>query len=236
MPDKQNIYDIYSKKFLPSMTSLIQWREKLDRATKLAKNIYYVQCDIGTFDLKTVRNSVKLLAAKDVKSAVSQELDWFSIGKITPRSVKSMPSIVSINNFKSLLWNHDHSKELSRYGMTPNELSRLCCKRYISGDQVHWIVDKLNSMQSDVLCVYLNRVSSIERYIAKKLEKLSTKPSKLAFVINIGKNGNGETFIASDAKQGNHWTLCVFDKEKNVVIYGDSLGWDIPNELPALIN
>ena len=94
LENKRSIYDIFTKKFIPSMTCLIQWREKLNHATRLLKNNFYVQCDIGTFDLKTVQNGVRLLEAKDVKAAVSQELDWFSIGKITPRSVKSMPSTI----------------------------------------------------------------------------------------------------------------------------------------------
>ena len=96
---------------------------------------------MGRFDLSAIQNSVSTLSASNTKKAAIQEIEWFNSKKITPNSVKSTPSVIAINNFKSLIFSHSYSKPFGKYSMSPDELSRLCCKRYISGDHVHWIIN-----------------------------------------------------------------------------------------------
>ena len=36
--------------------------------------------------------------------------------------------------------------------MLPEELARLCGQRYLLDEHISWVIQKLSSMQSDVLC------------------------------------------------------------------------------------
>ena len=49
----------------------------------------------------------------------------------------------------------------------------------------------------------------------------------------MGQNG---TFIAENGLAGCHFSICVYDKELNTAIYGDSLGWPAPGKLIQKIN
>ena len=195
---------------------------------------------MGRFDLASIQISVSLLSAANTKKAVIQEIEWFNSKKMTPNSVVSSPSAVSINNFKSLIFNHSYSKEFGKYSMSPAELSRICCKRYIAGDHVSWITKQLNKQQSDVLCIYINSVINIKAFVERTLKKRTEDgvavPIKVAFVINVGKNPDGSCFIGSDLKQGNHWSTCIYDCSDNTLIYGDSLGWSTPAGLEKVNN
>jgi len=173
---------------------------------------------------------VKLIQAKDVKQSVKQELDWFALERLNPRVILQ-PSTVSINNFRSLIHNHPMDNEIQGLNMVPGELARLCCKRYLSGDHVHWIIDKLNMQQNKVLCIYLNRVIDIERFANKKKREQTV----LAFVINIGRNIDGSTYLGSDEKPGCHWVNCTYDSQTNIASHNDSLGWKSPTRLIVLI-
>jgi len=154
-------------RFLPPLTSLLHWRSEIDGANTLSTQRFYVDSEFGKFDIDCTRDAVKLIQAKDVKQSVKQELDWFALERLNPRVILQ-PSTVSINNFRSLIHNHPMDNEIQGLNMVPGELARLCCKRYLSGDHVHWIIDKLNMQQNKVLCIYLNRVIDIERFANKK--------------------------------------------------------------------
>ena len=38
-------------------------------------------------------------------------------------------------------------------------------------------------------------------------------------------------FIGSDCRQGIQWTFAHYDIAENILLYGDSLGWEIPYNL-----
>lgn len=40
-----------------------------------------------------------------------------------------------------------------------------------------------------------------------------------------------KTFLGSDHQPGNHWTLCHVDANEKRIVYADSLGWAIPDNL-----
>jgi len=53
--------------------------------------------------------------------------------------------------------------------MIPEELSRVYCNRYLSGDQVQWVLKKLNEGNSGTLCVYINEITDIDRFVKKNI-------------------------------------------------------------------
>ena len=116
--------------------------------------------------------------------------------------------------------------------MLPEELARLCGRRYLSDKHMSWVIQKLNSMQSDVLCIYGNLVTDIERSYERLVE--SGQYKKLLFIFNVGytkTTGQNGTFIAENRLTGCHFSICVYDKELKTAIYSNSLGWPARGKL-----
>ena len=103
--------------------------------------------------------------------------------------------------------------------------ARLCGRRYLSDEHMSWVIQKLNSMQSDVLFIYGNFVTDIECLCERQVE--SGQYKKLLFIFNVGytkATGQNGTFIAANGLTGCHFSICVYDKELKTAIYDDSLG------------
>ena len=213
---------------LPPITVLTAWRGEIDQANKMCSNHFYIPTDHGFYDLDSIRALIKLLEAKEIKDAVRQEIEWFSSEILLPKGVSKLPA-THINNFRSLMHNSPMKEEMTSLSTVPNELARVCCKRFLSGDHMHFFIDKLNAQSSETFCIYLNRVTNVQR-----LKKFGQK-RRLIFVGNIGKNIDGSTYLGSYDRQGCHWVNCVYDYEKNSALYGDSLGWEAGEDLKKKI-
>ena len=109
--------------------------------------------------------------------------------------------------------------------MLPEEIACLCGRRYLSDEHMSWVIQNLNSMQPDVLCIYGNFVADIEAFCKRHVE--SGQYKKLLFIFNVGYTETieqNDTFIAENGLTGCHFSICVYDNELNRAIYGDSLG------------
>ena len=71
---------------LPPITVLTAWRGEIDQANKICSNHFYIPTDHGFYDLDSIRDSIKLLEAKEIKDAVRQEIEWFSSEMLSPKS------------------------------------------------------------------------------------------------------------------------------------------------------
>ena len=218
---------------MPPLSNLLAWQTEISTANKMATEKFYVKCsNYGNLDADSIRKCIALHSSRDVKIAVSQEIDWFNQSKTVPRSVHKTPPVSAVNAFKSLIMNHPATEQIEGYDMTPKELAVLCCKRYITCDHVMWSINQCNKQQEEVWCVYMNFVNRIENRISCYLKKRNNeRPKKICFIINVGKMEGDRVFVGSDVDQGCHWTIAVYDREKNQLIYGDSLGWEMPNEV-----
>lgn len=179
---------------------------------------------------------MQLHKAKEVETCVEKELDWFSTNRLIPKSVKRTPSLVSLNNFKSLIHNRPYNLFVNPYEMFPDELARLCGERYLSGDHMMYVVRKLNEMQDDVLCVYGNYNPDPKKCLERFMRSKQQLPTRIAFLLNVGSNPrNGETYIGTYEKPGNHFAMAIVS-DRTTCTYGDSLGWMAPIELKDLVD
>ena len=194
----------------------------------MTTTIHVIDCELGYFDLKTIKVSRSLLKAKDVKEAVRREIDWFNQPALKPNLMVTKLSPISLDCLKSMLLYNKHSKMFDGINMSPNELAIICCKRYLSGDQMLWITKKLNSMQNEVHCIYINYIRNIKRYVQRINLTPNITATKLTFIVNVGKFNNGKTYVGSDINAGYHWTLAVYHRNANTIFYSDSLGWEFP--------
>lgn len=154
------------------------------------------------------------------------KLKWVKSSIQRPGILTDYPSPESASMFKSLIHTTRYNREIPSYGTDPQELSKVCCNRWLSSDHILWIVKTLNSMQSSTICAYLNFVSNI-----KGGKKPSTRPSSIVFILHVGKSSDGSVLLGNDRNQGNHWSICYVDCKKRVVIYADSLAYNVPASL-----
>ena len=53
--------------------------------------------------------------------------------------------------------------------------------------------------------------------------------------MNVSKSG-GKTVLGTDVTRGAHWTICHVSEENKLIVYGDTLGWHLPEELLEKVN
>ena len=193
--------------------------------------IFYMESTAGRFNLANIQDCIKLIDSKETKRQVEQEIDWFNSPHLKPDTIQLFPNIVSINAFKSLIHNSPLNCDIEGMAIVPEELARLCCHRYISGDHIHWILKKLNQQNRSTLCVYLNEIKYVNRFVEKNK---SHETDALFFIINVGRS-HGKTFMGCNTNPGCHWTICSYESNSELCYYGDSLGWEIPEELEHLV-
>ena len=91
-------------------------------------------------------------------------------------------------------------------------------------------MQKLNGLQNEMLCIYLNFIGDIKRFCDRKKTK-SGVPRNLIFLMNVGVEGSGATHFGSDSRSGCHFTLATIDNISNELLYCASLGWAPPKYL-----
>ena len=160
-----------------------------------------------------------------------QELAWLASTYQQPDTVIQLAPPAAIDRFQSLLYSHRYGEQLSNYGMDAEELSKLCCSRWLSSDHVRWVSEQLNKAQIKARCIYLNFISDVNSYGARQLAVLPTNPLRLVFGINVGRDNFGNVYLGSDAQPGQHWLMCFVDSSNKDIIYGDSLAWPAPMNL-----
>ena len=101
-----------------------------------------------------------------------------------------------------------------------------------------YLFDMVNDKYDDALCLVCKPIPCIGTKLHRKVVSVSKNGGKIKRVflaLNIGSSGDSSTYIAHGSLKGDHWTLIVADVENNLTNYGDSLGWDVPNNLEAVV-
>ena len=223
---------------IPTLSNLLQWQAELRRANLAVGNfvIEYSSSSIERYDIEAVFAAQKLHYARQIKQAVTKEVEWFASTISVPKSIHQRLPTASVNAFRSLVHEHGYLDKLQGLEMAPDELARVVGRRYLSDQHMTWAAEKLNERQGDILCTYLNYISNIPRYCQKIMRGKSTKPNKLLFLLNVGTSGSAKTFIGTKTRAGCHFAVAIYDSLDKTLIYGDSLGWCPPDGLKNVIN
>lgn len=108
----------------------------------------------------------------------------------------------------------------------------------LSTDHVTWISSQLNTMQQDTMVLSPNAVVNVANEMGRKRKLFNFGTLKrLALLVNVGKSGNGQTFIGGVTNSGNHWVLVVVElRPFKRIIYCDTLAWDPPPNILEVVN
>ena len=226
-------------RFIPPYEMLVSWKVKLTKYDEMTDDFIYAETDLGRYNLKGIDQAITLHKANDIKANVGKKLDFFGDSYAKPHSVVKYPSTIALNNYKSLLFSSETSVIIKDYGLTPDDLAKLCCNSLLSmwiAEQLNsllsmWIAEQLNSVQQNTHVFHLNFLGDVGRYVRCHFPEGTPKPKNLLFIVNVGTLPNRDVYIASDKQPGNHWTLLHFDTEKKFMIYGDSLGKNLPRNI-----
>ena len=99
-------------------------------------------------------------------------------------------------------------------------------REWLATDHVAWVLSELNTMQQDTLLLCPNAVVNITNQMARKRKIFNfgmVKRLVLRMPLNVGKE-NGQTFIGTMNKSGNHWVLVVVEiRPFKRMLYCDTL-------------
>ena len=133
----------FDSKIIPPVNLLRLWQNQIRAAEKIASGKFYITTDIGNIGIEQVLQFQTLHTVITTKISATQDVDWFNDSCLKPKA-KGLPSPAALKAFRSLLMHSPSKNIINDFGMTPNEMSMICGKRYISGDYVRWIVNQLN--------------------------------------------------------------------------------------------
>eukprot|EP00112_Aurelia_sp_Birch-Aquarium-sp1_P024021 Seg740.3 transcript_id=Seg740.3/GoldUCD/mRNA.D3Y31 product="hypothetical protein" protein_id=Seg740.3/GoldUCD/D3Y31 len=187
--------------------TLFAWKAELQMLNRMSRSSYTVECEFGSYNLSIVDAAMQLHRACEIRAMVEQEIDWFAESFKSPASVHAIPPRTSLNAFRSSIHNHRYSELLRDFEMDPQELSKLCCNRYLAGDHMRQSLPKR-------IGIILN--------VGKRRH------------VNNG-NEEWEVFMGAMGREGNHFSTAVVDTESNIITYGNSLGWGVPKTLLTFI-
>ncbi|XP_066928656.1 uncharacterized protein [Clytia hemisphaerica] len=222
--------NIFSLKCIPEDSELVKWSEDLGKHKRLAAGNYVINYDRGLLDYDDVGHLLTLHRIQTIKRAVGQEIAWLNKTKVKPKNINEVIQDDVFAKFKNLLWCTPPA-DLPGIPMSPSILSELCGKRFLNTDHMLFVAAMLNSQQSDYHVCYLNYLGDFKKYFSREHPK-SCK--EIIFLINVG-IFNSKTFLGKDGLQGNHWSMAIYSKGNKSLTYYDSLGWNIPEDLPGKI-
>ena len=141
-------------KSLPSENQLSIWKDQLRQNG--AGEWQYVETSFGKFDQNTIDIMLKFHTAKGIKSAVEQEVAWFSRAYSKPHTVSQHPPASIISDFQELLYSNRYDEICQPHRMPATELATICVNRWLSDDHICWLMKTLTDSQTDTYCIYLN--------------------------------------------------------------------------------
>ena len=105
------------------------------------------------YNLETINDLLKIHKACDIIKEVQRELDWYA-----EMADWHYPQQESVSHFQNLLYSSRIDAVLQDYDMPVDELSKLCCTRWLSSDHICWMNEMLNKASGETYCVFMNYV------------------------------------------------------------------------------
>ena len=231
--DQQEVINPFSITSLPAESQIHNWKNSLS-VKGITGTWKYIETSKGKLDVDCLNRLLMYHTVRRIQTAVQEEVNWFGRPFNKPATVVQHPPAAHVAAFQELLYFQRYDQISQTTGMSPNELAMLCVDRWVSCDHICWLMANLNKAQDKTFFAYLNGISKSPQHLRRFKQPI--KPSNFCFCINVGKDQAGRTFVANDTNPGNHWSLCHIDTTTKKIVYGDSLGWAMPDNLLSKVD
>ena len=231
---EKRVTDVFRQSEIPDEATLHDWQHQLDKASNDTEGACYtyVETKEERYDQAALSDALQLHIARQIRIEVHEELQWFTGYQLNPLAATKTPSRESMTTFRNLIHIHRDDEILPDYNMDAQKLAQICCNRQISGKHIEWVVKKLNSMQSQVICVY----PGAEKYTHPRRDEMDDKsPTTIVFIFTVFISDGVFSFSEHHHPEC-HFAICFVDIQSNMIIYGDSLGWSAPLDLEDYVS
>ncbi|XP_005091692.1 uncharacterized protein LOC101864592 [Aplysia californica] len=160
------------------------------------------------------------------------EQEWFKSVTVPP-FLRDCYSVLDMQMFQDIIWNKPATELLNEYSCSVEEMASLCCNGWLYSSQLVWLMDRVNDRQTCAigLCSSASSPDELRRLAASR-----DQVERLVLIVSVGRaqtQAGVETYVNSFGQQsGDHWAVVTVDlTDMPNILYCDTLGWDIPNNL-----
>ena len=189
---------------------------------------------IGVFGINELKIIKRIHELMKIKKDIDAENVWFEHEAGLPSENCSKVNQEALKKLQSLLLDNSNGRVVVPPGTVTEDVSSLCCNRWISLGLAQAYAKILNSQGSSSRILVLNGVSNItSEQLGNYLQLVNGVDSleHLLLLINVGRDVKGETYVADMHRKGSHWALLDIDLVAKRYLYCDSLAWPIPSQI-----
>ena len=190
----------------------------------------------GTFSWQGIQDIVRIHYARKTKLEIKEEEKWFPklCSDLSGKQYETL--LEDIQNFQSTLWTSGSEDRVYNAALKVETLCKIVCDRWINDDIIDCIFKMLNSNSKEHLFVVateslLYSTKTQQNLRAEIHKKVPDGLRYVHFALNVSKSSTGTVSVGN----GNHWTYFVFNSSLSELYYGDSLGWNLPNNLSTVM-
>lgn len=231
---------------LPPLSSCLKVRAKLqNEAEKMTTD----ECNsfkrvaiwefYGTFTRDDISTMVAAHEVREIRRMVMEEERWFLEIENMLIDESSEEKIEAVCKFRDLIWTKSaedvvlHSEE--KCGIRVNDLCSMVCNRWLTDDLLDFLFQAMNmTTRSHYFQVLSEPLMFSDTFMKRFLDILKGRIGDgclqhIHFAVNVRKCE--KTGIVSVGRGGNHCTYFSCSVTSEEMLYGDSLGWPIPENL-----
>ncbi|KAL8607516.1 hypothetical protein ACOMHN_004485 [Nucella lapillus] len=163
------------------------------------------------------------------------EAKWFRDPYAVPGHGATMPDTDHMHTFQHLLWDHPPLVTLSQCH-TRGALQAVWrgVDECLLPCHISWVVKKLNRFSGrNTMCFAVDSLGPQTLKHLKGLKDLGqlTHITYLLFLMSVYRKMDGGVSIVTGQKSGGHWTVAVVSLKQGILVYCNSLGWKMAEDL-----
>ena len=179
-PNQQEALNPYIVTSLPGKSQLQEWRRAIDKQDTTQWK--YMETSKGRLDIDCLNQLTRFHTGRNIQAAVEEEIQWFARPFNKPEIAVEHSTASSISSFQNFLYCKRYDEISKPYGLSSDELSKLCTDRWVSSDHVCWLMANLNQIQVITYFVYLNGRNQLPTS-QRRFTHGKVKPSKFCFAM-----------------------------------------------------
>lgn len=133
---------------MPPKSYLCTWKKEQFQKIR-SDELGYVDCNLkkeARYDIQAINQLPEVHKDLELSEEVKRELDLYAEMVDWPSDVETRPRQQRIRQFQHFLYSSRFDELLPDYHMSAEELSQICCTRWLSSDHMGWMTQELNKI------------------------------------------------------------------------------------------